>query len=251
MKKNVFISYCSGDISKVKALVRRIEKTDCLHPIVVEYGRHSMQYLADKVIDGFKMADYIVPILTNNSINTQYINQEIGYAKAKKIPIMPLIEQDVMYKLKGFVTSQNDLPYNFKGFPENPKRERQTFRECCDILLEDLVSKVSKIRLQKNNAIGLSDIFSGTWQNKFEFPDGNSGTEEFSIKENDRYYIGDHFMFKLDKISISQDKKKITFRKNGVNNGDSRTALNILNLKHPGEYFGDEEGNKVTYSKLR
>ncbi len=250
MKKNIFVSYCSGDMSKVKAFVKRIDRTDCLQPIVVENGRNSMQYLAEKVMEGFKNADYIVPILTRNSINTQYINQEIGYAKAKKIPIMPLVEQDVMDKLKGFVTSQNDLPYNFKGFPDNLKRERQAFRNCCDILLEDLVAKVSKTKLTKNTALSLSDIFNGVWQNKFEFPDGSGGTEQFSIKENDRYYIGDNFMFKLDKVSISQDKKNITFRKNGVNKNDSRTAVNILRLKEPGIYIGDEEGNKVTYSKL-
>jgi len=251
MKKNVFISYCSADIPKVKALVKRIERTDYLHPIVVEYGRNSMQYLAEKVIENFKKADYLVPILTRNSINTQYINQEIGYARAKKITIVPLVEQEIMDKLKGFVTSQNDLPYNFKGFPGDQKKERQAFRDCCDILLEDLAIKIKKIKPQKIMGISLSDVFTGVWQNTFEFPDGRNGTEEFTIRENDRYYIGDHFMFKLDRISISPDKKNVTFRKNGVNDGDSRTAVNILHLAHPDVYVGDEEGNRVTYSKLR
>jgi hypothetical protein len=210
-----------------------------------------MQYLSDKIIDSFKEVDYILPILTSNSINTQYINQEIGYAKAKGIPIIPIVEQDVMTKLKGFITSQNDLPYNYKGFSDNPKRERQTFRASCDILLEDLVFKISKTTNKKLKRIGLSDIFKGQWQNKFEFPDGRGGTETFEIRENDRYYIGDKFMFKLDRISISNDKKKITFRKNGVNDDDSRTAINILTLKRPDVYVGDEEGNKVIYSKLK
>jgi hypothetical protein len=247
MKKNVFISYCSDDYNKVKTLLRKINDLKYINPIVVENNRTSMEYLSNKIIKHFNRTHFIIPILTSKSIHTQYINQELGFAKAKGIPIWPIVEQEIMHFLKGFVTSQNDLPYNFKSYSES-KKESQSFRNCCDILLEDLINKINKET--KKKTIGLSDIFLGWWRNEYTLADGRSGNETFRIIKNDRYYIDNKFMFKLDNIFISKDKKTIKFRKNGVNEGDTRTAFNEIHLVKKGVYTGDEQGNIVTYSKI-
>lgn len=248
LKKKVFISYSFKDLNKVNTLLRKIKATDFLEPIVVEYNRNSMLNLSDKIESYFKKVDLMIPILTSRSIYTQYINQEIGYAQAKKIQIYPLVEQEVMSKLKGFITNQRDLPYNFKAYP-NRAKEGQAFRNSCDILLEDVARKVRETKQREKPNVGLSHIFKGIWINHYALPNGHRDSERVEIRNGNRYYVGHNFMFKLDKIFISKDKKRIRFRKNGVN-GDGRTARNILELERPGVYIGNEEGNKVRYSKL-
>jgi hypothetical protein len=57
-------------------------------------------------------------------------------------------------------------------------------------------------------------------------------------------------MFELDKIMITKDERTIQFQKNGIN-GDTRKALNKLELLLPGQYAGSEERNKVVYTKIK
>jgi hypothetical protein len=197
----------------------------------------------EKIISRFKNVDFFVPILTSNSISTQYINQEIGYARAKQIIILPIVEKEIIHLLKGFITSQNDLSFTFRTFEGNKKKERKEFRETCELLMGYISSKIKKTNIK------LSDIFNGSWQNDYEFPDGRKGSEPFKIKKGNQYYLDGDYMFRLDNIFISKDKKTIRFRKNGVKPNDNRKATNILSLKKNGVYFGDEEGNKVIYSK--
>jgi hypothetical protein len=127
-------------------------------------------------------------------------------------------------------------------------KERKGFRKCCDILLEDLEMD-SKGETKAEETVTLSDIFAGKWLNNYELPTGKKGKETVEIQNGNRYYSNDRFMFLLDKIFISANRKTIKFRKNGVN-GDERTAYNELELIRPGVYSGTEEKNKVTYSKM-
>lgn len=250
MTKNVFISYSSLDKSKVQVLEKKINNTEHLKAFVVEDVRTSMMYVEKKIEHYFAKTDYFIPILTRNSINTQYLNQEIGYAAAKKKKIKPVVGQDVLEDLKGFIHGHHDLPYNFQCFSENPLKEKKTFAACCDILIQDLLEEVIRRNKDVPKDAGLSKVFKGVWQNHFKFPDGREGKEQVSIKENDRYYIGDNFMFRLDKIFISKDRKRIQFRKNGVNDGDDRSVLNDLTRIEPGVYSGTEGENTVTYTRL-
>jgi hypothetical protein len=206
-----------------------------------------MTSLSEKVINGINEADYVIPILTKKSITTQWINQEIGFAQAKGKKIKPIVDQQIMAKLRGFIHSQIDLPYNYKSHSDQ-KKERKAFRKCCDILLEDLMNDFTE-QVKESGVVTLSDIFTGKWMNNYEFPNGQKGKEVVEIQNGNRYYSNDRFVFLLDKISISHDRKVIKFRKNGVN-GDDRTAFNDLELIRHGVYSGQEERNKVTYSKI-
>src|SRR5690606_3896195 len=95
----------------------------------------------------------------------------------------------------------------------------------------------------------LSSIFKGKWINEYEFPDGRKGKESVEIKNGNRYYSNDRFVFELDKIYVSPDLKTVQFRKNGIN-GDDRKAFNKLELIAPGKYSGTEESNRVIYTKV-
>jgi hypothetical protein len=113
MEKRIFISYSDKDKSKMRSLEKKLLKTSTLKPIIIADKRESMLFLTDKVIRGIHEADFVIPILTEKSMLTQWINQEIGYAKAQGKQIKPIVEQQIMHDLRGFINSQIDIPYNF------------------------------------------------------------------------------------------------------------------------------------------
>lgn len=82
--------------------------------------------------------------MTKNSIPTQWINQEIGFATALSKRIMPIVESDLIDKLKGFIYKQIDLPYNFQ--PNSDKEEEnKDFLKQLRKLLADLEGEFQKL----------------------------------------------------------------------------------------------------------
>lgn len=143
MKKGVFISYSDLDKKKKESLKKRLAKSKYLFPIVIADRRQTMRNLADKVISGIQEADYLIPILTQNSFQNQWVNQEIGFAKSlelvNRIEIIPILEDKLLSgkMLKGFINDQLDLSYNYKSDPD-PKKERRNFRKIYNLLIADL-----------------------------------------------------------------------------------------------------------------
>lgn len=131
MKTKIFLSYSESDKNKLKAVRNAINKRwEGLDPIVVAERRKVGQNLADKVKECILEADCLMPILTRKSIDSQWVNQEIGFAEAMKRPIIPLVEKSLFDKLKGFIHKQMDLPFAFTGFESDLKKEAQSFRKC-------------------------------------------------------------------------------------------------------------------------
>jgi hypothetical protein len=130
MKSRIFLSYSELDKNKLKALRSAINKREGLDPIIVSERRKVGQSLAEKVKQCMHEADCLMPILTRRSINSQWVNQEIGFAEAMKKPIVPLVEKSLLDKLKGFVHKQMDLPFAFTGVELDAKKEARSFRKC-------------------------------------------------------------------------------------------------------------------------
>jgi len=139
MKAKIFLSYSELDKNKLKALRSAVKKRQDLDPIIVSERRKVGQSLADKVKECMQEADCLIPILTRKSINSQWVNQEIGFAEALKMPIVPLVEKDLLNKLKGFIHKQIDLPFVFIGVKSDSKKEARNFRKCYVSALDYLV----------------------------------------------------------------------------------------------------------------
>jgi len=141
MPINIFISYSSENQNKLEALLRIFKKKENLTPIVVADQRLSLQTLSEKVINCFSKSDYFISILTKESINNQWVNQELGYATAieDRIKIVPIVEKGIMDDLKGFINRNVDLPYTYVGSDEK-RKEAANFRKCCNLLLDDIKS---------------------------------------------------------------------------------------------------------------
>jgi len=116
-----------------------IDESIDLTPIVIAERRNSLLPLTKKVEDGIKESQIIIPILTSESISSQWVNQEIGYATAlKNIRIMPIIDNSIMNDLKGFIHKEVDLSYNFQSFSDNKRKESIHFKKCITKLVNDI-----------------------------------------------------------------------------------------------------------------
>lgn len=127
-----FISYDTLDIRK-KAILFDLLKANGIEPIVVANKNEPFTDLALKVEVAIEKADFLMPILTKNSILNQWVNQEIGYAKRlvteDKIKIIPFTESNIVDKLKGFIHDQKDL-FIFKSNPDL-RSENKAFKAQC------------------------------------------------------------------------------------------------------------------------
>lgn len=253
--KKIFISYSEKDRSRMRSLERIIEKAQHFAPLIIADRRDAFISLSDKVQNGIFESNYIVPILTQNSIDSQWVNQEIGFAIALNKEIIPIVERDTLDRLKGFVHKNIDLPYIFSEIVENRKRTRSKFRETCNLLINDLLVKNNHLPI----TLELQNIFPGQWKNEHKRPN-TSGVEldiEVEIKDGNKYYTQGRHWFNIEKFKITPDRRQITFIKKGIGN-DSRRLVNELDVLKLGEvYAGFEyhEGDKnmipITYSRVK
>jgi len=161
MKAKIFLSYSESDKNKLKALRNAIKKRSGIDAIVVAERQKVGQSLADKVKECMDEADCLMPILTRQSIDSQWVNQEIGFAEALKKPIIPLVEKNLLDKLKGFIHKQMDLPFAFTGVESDAKKEARSFRKCYISALEYLTSS-SDISLPRHDKRGKLEITKPT-----------------------------------------------------------------------------------------
>lgn len=156
MAKNIFVSFAFEDYNKVDAFKKAIKKKlgDNYDVIVISDKREPGKPLTDKVIAGLKDSNYFIPILTKHSIKNQWVNQEIGYAKAlDRIIVLPIVGNNIIDKLKGFIHKQLDLSFNFDSFPSNPSKEASSYKKCyseiinhlSDLILMDSMYEVDKV----------------------------------------------------------------------------------------------------------
>lgn len=161
MEQSVFISFSVKDNSFVNRLKKRLQNSLYLKPIIITEKRQPGFLNTEKVAIGIIESDFVVPIITKASINSQWLNQEIGFASALKKKIYPIIEQSCLNDLKGFVNKEIDQPYMFKA-NEKANTERENYRKCLDKLITDLESLSKPFNVSKMNTQDLNYIKGGS-----------------------------------------------------------------------------------------
>jgi predicted transcriptional regulator len=144
-KKKLFISYSSNNYDKVKHINKFLLDHPLFEPLIVADKRKANKALTELVKNGIEASYCIIPILSPESITTQWINQEIGYAEGVKTPIKPIVENSVLKELKGFVHSQNQCPYTYswRMLPYKAS-ENKSFMACFKLLISDLEEEYRK-----------------------------------------------------------------------------------------------------------
>jgi hypothetical protein len=140
MKEILFISYASENNDKVELIINELKDHQIFEPLVVAKKREPNKALVKKVTEGIDIAYRFIPILTSQSIKTQWIKQETGYASGKNVPIVPIVEKYILNDLKGFVHKQNDCPYTYTASIRLLHRgeENKSFMTCFRLLIKDL-----------------------------------------------------------------------------------------------------------------
>jgi hypothetical protein len=229
MPFKVFISYSEDDKKKMITLRKKLKRNSSFEPIIVADRRMTYTLLSDKVARAIEETDVLVPILTRKALFNQWVNQEIGYAKAKKKLIWPIVEDNIIDKLKGFVHKQYDLPYHFPRSAGSGK-EAIAFRKCCSHLLSDLRLYL-QFRQQGNN---VPPLLIGEWNHEYyDRTSGNMIPERARIDKTGNYFIGnsDEPTFILRNINPEPDLRIISFDKvvAGTNETHSRERLRVEN----------------------
>ena len=119
MTHKIFLSYATGDESHIKELYDALTKLKKINVYIPEWDHNIDVNYESKVKEGINSCSAVIVLLTYNSTNTIWLNQEIGYATAKNIPIIPIIEQgiNVLGFLEGkdyFIFSRGDFSYNIQ-----------------------------------------------------------------------------------------------------------------------------------------
>lgn len=232
----------------MRSVERLIRKTEIFSPIIIADNRQILLQLSDKVKRGIIECEYFVPILTRNSISSQWVNQEIGFATAINRTTIPIVEHQQIDHLKGFIHKQLDLSYTFEGNKKSARSESAKFTKIVKLLIIDL--------LVQNNvtpkAVTIESLFPGKWKSVYQTVDGNAGSDELiEIKDGNKYFTKGKHRFNLESIAIDTKKKTIKFKKVGLA-PDSRTASNDIKIIEIGKrYEGFEDKNtKISYYRI-
>ncbi len=181
MKKKLFISYSSSDEEKVAIVARELADNSAFEAVIIASNREPLKPLAQKVMDGIEESWCVVPILTQQSIRTQWINQEIGFARGINRRVAPIVEKSVIDELKGFIHREVDLPYSYTSH-DTHEAENEGF--ICELrnLLTDL-----ELQLSMENS-SQTDVSPPISQSEFEKAlanlDAKRGAEAFAQQKN-------------------------------------------------------------------
>lgn len=159
MKKILFISYSNNNLTKVKLIKKELTDHAYFEPLIIAFNREPNKTLITKVTEGIDSSFAIIPILTRDSIKTQWINQEIGYSQGIKKLIYPIVESIILDDLKGFIHKQNDIPYTYQIDTEHIGQENKSFMSTFRLLLKDIEEDyLESVKLDQKSKTGLSLI---------------------------------------------------------------------------------------------
>lgn len=248
----IFISYSDKDIKKLRLLEKLInENNNYLHPIIVADKREVLSSLTDKVKSNIFSCEYFIPILTRQSIYTQWVNQEIGFAVATQKKILPIIEEQIMGDLKGFIHKGLDLSYKFEGTQSNSKTEMLKYKKVAKVLINDILIKNDIAP----KAPTIESLFSGKW--KLIFQGRVNGTEDVQIQNGNQYFAKPYnqpnfkHYFNLEHVKIDLKKNSINFTKVGIP-PDNRRINTVLEIVETGKHYeGMEDGGTQTVSYFK
>lgn len=107
MSYKVFISYSSKDLAIVKQFEISLSQYPGIEVFVADYSIAPGSAFRDEIINEIDTSNLFVLLWSKNSKTSEWVSQEIGIAKTKQKPILPIVLHKRL-KLPGFI---NDLEY--------------------------------------------------------------------------------------------------------------------------------------------
>lgn len=93
MSMKVFISHPFADEQLASVLKETLEENGISAYMAQRVKEYELK-IDQKVIDEINDSDYVVAIITNNTLASASVNQELGYAQGKDVPRIAMIEKN-------------------------------------------------------------------------------------------------------------------------------------------------------------
>jgi len=112
----IFVSHAISD----KAMIESYKKNFEPHGITLLIAEHYVSLdmnITSKIEKLIQSCDLALFLLTESGFNSSFVQQEIGYVKSLKKPILQVIQIGVEKKLSGFTHGYDYVPFD----PTNPE----------------------------------------------------------------------------------------------------------------------------------
>lgn len=90
----VFLSHATADREHVALVQRQIEALG-ISVYLAEHDPKPGTSIAAKVVDALKRCHAVVVLITTNSANSAFVQQEVGIARAHGKPIVPIVDKSI------------------------------------------------------------------------------------------------------------------------------------------------------------
>ncbi len=122
MATSIFFSHSNSDRQWCEWLAADAEKVE----ITVYLAEHDEQpggLLADKVKRNISKCNALVVLLTDNSVASSYVHQEVGYALGKKKLVIPLVQPGTSPAQLAMLQGVEYIEFDF----HNPRPGKESF----------------------------------------------------------------------------------------------------------------------------
>lgn len=145
---NIFISYSANDSKKIKSFLGQLSSLQNVKIFFAERSIAPGSIISHTIIENIKKSDVFLVFFSEFSINSNYVQQEIGVAKSNNKIIIPILldESKPTGMLEGI---------NYLDFFDQTKQPQEIDR------LSDFIVQAVKSKRQKQNLwtlIGLAGI---------------------------------------------------------------------------------------------
>ncbi len=116
MTYRIFISYATGDENSVKEIYETLSRLEDIKVYISEHGQN-IENVGQKIKESLDRSNLVIVLITFNSTNTMWLNQEIGYASGKNMPIISIVEKGI--DVEGFLKGQSHIVFQRGDFKYN------------------------------------------------------------------------------------------------------------------------------------
>ena len=134
MSYTVFLSHSSRNRKLVIDIRNELKEAGIGVYLAEEYPQPGKN-LPQKILNNIKSADCMVVLLTDTGVRSQFVNQEIGAARALNKPIIPMVEKKVKRKVGGLLAGLELIIFD-KAKPEQAINEVSSYVSRLKLSLE-------------------------------------------------------------------------------------------------------------------
>jgi hypothetical protein len=108
----IFLSHNARDRAWGEWLMREAAAQG-IEPYLAEHDVQPGHTLASKIEAAIDTSAAVVVLITNNSVNSQYVQQEIGYARKAKKLIIPVVQKGIAGERLGMLQGVEYIAFDF------------------------------------------------------------------------------------------------------------------------------------------